>query len=120
MEKEQVQPAGKVPVKAPPPRAQAEWLLQQAELRVIDCERRLTQGRREQVLTPAMDARFERELRDAILEEKLCRHRLKASHVRYILPEPMYDDTGPRRSRSAPTRLLLNEKPTPQWRIHHV
>ncbi len=109
------------PVKAPPPIMYAQWMLQQAENRIIDCERRLTHGRREQALTPACDARLERELRSAIMDEMLARARLKASHVRYILPEPMYDDKGLlQRSRSAPKRLQYNEKPTPRWMISHV
>ena len=93
-------------VKAPPAMAHAEWVQEQSQRRLADVRRRVAQGLQEgQVST----TRLEQDLRDAINDEKLARARLRASHVRYILPEPMYDGQVFQRSRSAPSFLRHNE-----------
>ena len=95
--------------KHPPPMAQNEWAREQARLRAAQITRTLEDYRSRQVLTPAWEESLQRDLRDAMNDEKLARARVRASHLRYILPLPIWNQSSLERSRSAPAFLSINE-----------
>ena len=95
--------------KHPPPIAQNEWAMRQARLRAEQIRRTLEDYRSRKVLTPAWEESLQRDLRDAMNDEKLARARVRASHLRYILPLPIWNQSSLERSRSAPAFLRVNE-----------
>ena len=108
------------PAKHPPPIAQNEWAREQARLRAEEIRRTLEDCRSRQVLTPAWEESLQRDLRDAMNDEKLARARVRASHLRYILPLPIWNQSSLERSRSAPAFLSINEPLPPVLQADRV
>ena len=100
--------------------AQNEWAREQARLRAAQITRTLEDYRSRQVLTPAWEESLQRDLRDAMNDEKLARARVRASHLRYILPLPIWNQHVLERARSAPAFLSRNEPLRPVLQADRV
>ena len=100
--------------------AQNEWAMRQARLRAEQIRRTLEDYRSRKVLTPAWEESLQRDLRDAMNDEKLARARVRASHLRYIHPLPIWNLSSLERSRSAPAFLSINEPLPPVLQADRV
>ena len=103
------------PVKAPPAMAYEQYRAEIAANRVHEVQQALDRVRRD----PYLAAPFQQALRQALQDESLANAREKASKMRYVLEEPMWDLRVPatnacrgpwkERSHSAPPEIRRTE-----------